>query len=160
MCEATPGPQRAKNSPGLRLGTVALPRPAPAACGPYGLVLPRLLAQGLPPLLGLHADLLALQLLHGGLVLLRIPAAEIQASRSGHPRAAGPDRPMGSQASQARRARRRCPGAPRLPAPRLRAARSAALTLSLECCSSCSVCSCICAKLSASLACPAGEHAR
>lgn len=54
------------------------PRSAPRAPPPppYGLVLPRLLTQSLPPLLGLHPDLLALQLLHGGLVLLRdTPAA-------------------------------------------------------------------------------------
>lgn len=47
-------------------------------CSPYGLVLPRLLAQRLPALLSLHADLLALQLLHGGFVLLRTHSAEAQ----------------------------------------------------------------------------------
>ena len=51
--------------------------------GPYSLVLPRLLTQGLPPLLSLHADLLALQLLHRSLVLLWTREASAQHSQPG-----------------------------------------------------------------------------
>lgn len=39
--------------------------------GPYSLVLARLLTQCLPALFGLHTELLALQLLHGGFVFLQ-----------------------------------------------------------------------------------------
>lgn len=63
------------SGPDLRFGTwytlePPSQSPVPAWPVPYGLVLPRLLTQGLPPLFSLHTDLLALELLHCSLIFL------------------------------------------------------------------------------------------